>query len=170
MPSGLRLQGNNDMDEALYNKVRDRLEALCARQECCPSDIQAKALKALGGDEAATSKLMSRLVEEKFIDPLRYACAFAREKSSLSGWGKVKISYMLIRKGIARDIVAQAVADINEAKATEKLRSVAAAKYRLLKDDPMWRMKLLRYCLGRGYSYEETAAAIDSISEADAAE
>ena len=36
-------------------------------------------------------------------------------------------------------------------------------KYNSLKEDPQWKMKLLRFGLGRGYSYDEVSDAIDNL-------
>ena len=36
-------------------------------------------------------------------------------------------------------------------------------KYRSLKDDPQCRMKLLRFALGRGYSYDDVMPVIDKF-------
>ncbi|MGM9742882.1 MAG: regulatory protein RecX [Candidatus Cryptobacteroides sp.] len=151
------------MEEEIYNKVLSRLEALCSRQECCSADIYRKALKAFGGDEVMASKVLDSLKDDRFVDDLRYASAYAREKSSLSGWGRVKISYMLSGKGIDRDTVNKALDDIDSEAAGSRLESLLAAKYRSLSEDPQCRLKLLRYALGRGYGYDEVKDAVERL-------
>ena len=81
--------------EEYYSIVLGRMQAQCSKKECCSSDIYKKAVIALDEDRETAAKLVASLVEDKFLDDYRYACAFARDKSSLSGWGPVKISYML---------------------------------------------------------------------------
>ena len=144
-------------------KVLSRLQALCSRQECCSSDVMKKALKALDGDEDAASAVVAELVHDRFVDDLRYASAFAREKSSLSGWGARKITYALMRKGIDGRTASEALGDVDGDASSRKLESVVAAKYRLLASDPQCRLKLLRFVLGRGYGYDEANAAIDKV-------
>lgn len=97
------------MDEGKYLKVLNMLQARCSRSECCSRDMRTKALKALDGDEEAAERIVASLVADKFVDDLRYASAFAREKSSLSGWGVQKISFALTGKGIDRQTIAQAL-------------------------------------------------------------
>ena len=136
-------------------KVLNNLRRQCSRREYCTSDVFAKALKGLDGDREAAIKVVEKLVEEKYVDDRRYAEAYAREKSSISGWGQTKIKYMLSAKGISKEIILHAMTEIDAAKADLRLEKLIENKYRTLKDDPQWKMKLLRFALGRGYSYEQ---------------
>lgn len=144
-------------------KVADRMRGLCSRREYCRQDIMKKVLAALGGDADEAGRIMDRLVEEKYIDDLRYASAFARDKSSIAGWGATKIRYMLAAKGIDRETIAAALQEVDEGKASDRLEKLLSAKVRSLKDDPQCRMKLLRFALGRGYQYDEAADVIGRL-------
>jgi regulatory protein len=81
----------------------------------------------------------------------------------ISGWGETKIRYMLSGKGISRETISKALEEIDEVKADQRLERLMAAKAKALKDDPQARLKLLRFGLGRGYQYDEVAAAIEII-------
>lgn len=148
---------------ASISKTLDRLQRQCARMEYCTSDIRRKALKALEGDAEAAEQVVASLVEDGFVNDLRYASAFAREKASLQGWGSVKIRFMLAGKGIARDVIDAAMQEIEPEKASAKLRRVVEEKYRVLKDDPQCRLKLLRFVLSRGYSYDEVSSVVEEV-------
>lgn len=145
------------------NKVLDNLRRQCSRREYCSSDIVKKAEKALDGDRGQAMEILTILVEERYVDDLRYAEAFARDKSAISGWGEVKIRYMLSAKGIDRETITRALEGIDAAKADDRLNKLLENKYRSLKDDPQCRMKLLRFALGRGYSYDEVSSALSSV-------
>lgn len=147
----------------MEKKVLERLERQCARMEYCSSDIYRKALKAMEGDAEAAARIVASLVENRYVDDRRYAEAFAREKSSLQGWGPVKIRFQLRGKGIADEIITEALAEVDPEKAAAKLDRLAAEKYRLLKDDPQCRLKLLKFLLSRGYGYEEAEAAVRRV-------
>ncbi len=134
-------------------KVTDRLRGLCSRREYCRSEVMKKALTALEGDATVAAEVVETLVKEKYVDDMRYASAFARDKSSLAGWGIVKIRYMLSSKGIPKDVIEAALEEVDDEKASEKLRKIIEVKAKALKDDPQKRMKLLRFALGRGYEY-----------------
>ena len=133
--------------------------------EYCSSDIRRKALKALEGDAEAAERVLASLVENRFVDDLRYASAFAREKASLSAWGKVKIRYALAGKGIPRETVEAALGEIEQEKASARLDRLVREKYRTLREDPSCRLKLLKFVLGRGYSYDEADAAVKQIMQ-----
>ena len=136
-------------------KVLNNLRRQCSRREYCTKDVLAKAEKALEGDVEEARRILATLVEEKYVDDQRYAEAYAREKSSIAGWGVVKIRYMLSAKGVDRDIISKALQEIDEKKADDRLQKLLENKYRTLKEDPQWKMKMLRFALGRGYSYDE---------------
>lgn len=144
-------------------KVLDRMRNLCSRREYCRSDIMNKALKALDGDRSVAEKVVEVLVDEKYIDEQRYASAFARDKSSLSGWGDAKIRYMLSAKGIPRDLVDLALEEIDGPKARTRLEKLMENKFRTLKEDPQCRLKMLRFGLGRGYAYDEVSSVIEML-------
>ena len=137
------------------NKILDNLRRQCSRREYCTSDVLKKAENALEGDRDKAMQVLQALVADKYVDDLRYCEAYAREKSSISGWGEVKIKYMLSAKGISRDIISQALTQIDSQRAESRLVKLMENKYRALKDDPQWKIKLLRFGLGRGYSYDE---------------
>ena len=144
-------------------KLLDRLQRQCARMEYCSSDIRRKALKALDGDAAAADRIVASLQEDRFVDDLRYASAFAREKASLQGWGSVKIRFMLAGKGISREIIDAALKEVEPEKAEAKLRRVVEEKYRVLRDDPQCRLKLLKFALSRGYTYDEVSSVVEDV-------
>lgn len=146
-------------------KVADRLRGLCSRREYCSSDIMKKAMNALDGDAAESEKIVSMLIEEGYVDDRRYASAFARDKSSIAGWGSVKIRYMLSAKGISKDVIGEALQEIDDAKAVARLDKIIANKAGSLKDDPQKRLKLLRFALGRGYGYDEVKDVLDRLNE-----
>ena len=136
---------------------------LCSRREYCRADIMKKVVSALDGDREKAEKVMEILVAEKYIDEFRYASAFARDKSAISGWGETKIRYMLSSKGVPREIIDKALEEIDESKAMTRLEKLMENKYRSLKDDPQCRLKMLRFGLGRGYGYEEVSEVLEIL-------
>ena len=150
------------MDEKKL-KVLDRLRGLCSRREYCVADVLKKATDGLEGDRAAAQEVVDVLVKEKYVDDLRYASAFARDKSAIQGWGEVKIRYMLSAKGVPRDVIDKALEEIDQDKADSRLEKLLQNKLKSLKDDPQCRLKLLRFALGRGYSYDEVNDVVNSL-------
>lgn len=148
------------MDENA-TKALDRFRKLCSGREYCRSDIYSRACKALDGDAAAAAEIAEVLEEEGYICDRRYAAAFARDKSSLQGWGRVRIAHMLRLKGLGADIVEAALGEIDEEKADRKLESLVMRKRKTLEGDPNIRFKLLRFALSRGYDYDEVRPVVE---------
>lgn len=151
------------MSEGDVQKLIDRLRRLCSRREYCMSDILKKAVTALDGDRDAAAKVLDVLVSEKYVDDLRYATAYAREKAMIAGWGETKIRYMLSTKRIDRALVDQALTEIDSSKADSRLQKLLENKARTLKADPQIRLKLLRFALGRGYQYDDVVRVLQDI-------
>lgn len=143
--------------------VTDKLRNLCSRREYCSSDIRRKALTALDNDRDSAGKVMDLLIKDKYVDDYRYSCAYARDKASIAGWGPSKIRYMLSSKGVDRDVIDRAMLEIDESKADQRLDRLVRSRYASLRNDPQVRVKLLRYVVGRGYSYDEASSVIDEL-------
>ena len=152
-------------ETAAVQKILSRLRNQCSRREYCVSDVREKALKALGGDESAVETVVESLKSDKYVDDRRYCAAYAREKASISGWGAVKIRYVLSHKGLSRVDIDAGIAEIDENGAFARLEKLLAAKGRTLKDDPQRKLKLLRFALGRGYQYDEVTAVLNHIGK-----
>ena len=146
-----------------YSKVLDRLQAQCSKREYCSSDVFRKAMKAFDGDREQAERILQSLRDDKFVDDLRYASAFAREKSRLAGWGPAKITYTLVGKGIPRTIVTEALGEVDQNEADRRMRSVLETKLKTLIGDPQIKFKLLKFGLTRGYEYDQVAPVVDDL-------
>ena len=67
-----------------------KLQAYCAYQERCHQEVSAK-LADLGmyGDKA--DEIISKLIENNFLNEERFAIAYARGKFRIKQWGKIRI-------------------------------------------------------------------------------
>ena len=117
----------------------------------------------LDGNAAEAGEILEHLISERYVDDLRYASAYARDKASISGWGATKIRYMLSAKGISSDVISQALEEIDASKAQVRLDKLLENKFKSLKDDPQCKLKMLRFGLGRGYAYEDVASVVDAL-------
>lgn len=151
-------------------KMLDTLRRLCSKREYCTFDIRKKITDAYSKSEAADcpleqalEEIISSLKTDRYLSDLRYATAFARDKSSLSGWGEVKIRYMLSSKGISKSDIDAALEEIDDSSAENRMTKLIDTKYKSLKDDPQCKIKLLRFALGRGYSYDDVADYVNRI-------
>lgn len=142
-----------------------RLQRLCSRAEYCASDMYRKALKDLEGDQEAAARVVASLKTDGYVDDARYAGCFAREKSSLQGWGPIKIRFQLRGKGVSEEDIAAGLSEIEAPKAQDKLKRLVSEKYKTLSGDPQCKLKLLKFALSRGYEYDQVATVVDEVME-----
>ena len=114
-------------------------------------------------DRQAAQEMLDSLVADRFVDDARYAAAFARERSSLTGWGPDKIRYSLLMKGISKADIAAALEEVDPEAAGARMEKLITAKCKSLQGDPFIKFKLIKYALSRGYRYDDVAPAVDRI-------
>ena len=150
-------------EDPQFKKVLQGFELRCARQEMCSADVRRKALRSFEGDADRADALVRSLVENGYVDDARYAAAFAREKSRLTGWGPVKITFQLRGKGISEEVIRHALQDVDVQEASGKLQALLAAKYKSVQGEPDARLRLIRFALGRGYEWNAVSEALKDI-------
>lgn len=149
--------------------ILSKLQSLCVKREYCRYDIVQKARRLLKDEPNPEEKLQAMvdsLVEDGFVSDLRYSSAYAREKSSISGWGPLKIRTALLSKRIERSVIDEALGEVDDDRAQEKLRKVLQNKWRSLSDDPQGKLKLIRFALSRGYDYDSVRPVVEDIVSA----
>ncbi len=144
-------------------QVLSKYQGLCAKKECCSTEVRRKVLYELGGDSAAADRVLRSLIGDSFIDDSRYVHAFVSDKTRFGGWGRVKIRQALRQKGLPEDIITEALSGIDPEVSDRTLRNLLLSKYRSLREDPQCKFKLLRYALSRGYTYEEVRDTVDEV-------
>jgi len=145
-------------------KALEKAMAFCARSEKSRKET-ARYLESLGVNAEDTGEIISKLIEEKFIDELRYAEAFARDKFRFNSWGKKKISYQLGSKGIPPDIIDQALQSLDPDEYYEELKAQLQKKLNTIRGGSYYekKSKLLRFAAGRGYETDLIYEAVDEL-------
>lgn len=149
--------------EGEKQRLLERMMRLCSLSEHCIGDIRKK-VERVNPDWC--EEIVGKLCKEGYIDETRYARAFARDKSSLAGWGSAKIKVALYAKGIAPSVIEAALEEIDDDAAGKRLSALLSSKWKSLEreSDPYRRKaKLFRYALGRGYDYEQINKEYDNI-------
>ncbi len=80
----------------------------CASEEHCKFDI-VKKFHDWRIDSKFRNEILDQLIEEDYINELRYAKAFVRGKFKNLHWGKIKITGELRAKGISSNLITQAM-------------------------------------------------------------
>ena len=145
-----------------------QLSALCAQAEHCQREMRDKMYR-WELDETVQNRVLDRLVRERFVDDERYARAFVKDKIRYNKWGRRKVQQALWQKGIDSEIQRKVLDEIDEKEYLDILRPLLRQKRKSIKaqNDYELNQKLLRFALGRGYTFDIIRQCIDVDEEPD---
>lgn len=121
--------------EMTFDEALDRCRFLAAKGECCTFDLEQK-MRNWSVQSADIQRVIESLVAERFVDNLRFATAYVRDKTRFNHWGRVKTTLMLRQKHIDKQVINEAFNDLPEsdyqrafeAERDKKLRQLRALK------------------------------------------
>lgn len=145
-----------------------RLASLCAQAEHCQYEIKEKMRRWELGEEAQ-ARIMERLVKERYIDEMRYARAFVKDKVVYNKWGRRKVEQALWQKQIDDDIRQCVLEEVDDETYVSVLRPLLKQKRKSTKAGSEYEMnqKLMRFALGRGFTFDIIRQCIDLEEQDD---
>lgn len=143
-----------------------KLAALCSQSEHCTSEMKEKMTR-WGIEDDAQQRVMEYLVANRYVDDRRYARSFVNDKLKYNKWGPRKIEQALWMKHIDDSIRQEALDDVDNAEYICVLRPLLQSKRKTTKAESDYEMnqKLLRFALGRGFTFEQVKEVIDDVDE-----
>jgi regulatory protein len=111
-----------------------KLKQYCAYQERCHSEVKEK-LWSYGVFKNDAEEIISKLIEENYLNEERYAIHFAGGKFRIKQWGKVKIKYELRQKQVSDYCIKKALQDIDNIDYKKTLYKLADLKLKTLKGE-----------------------------------
>lgn len=129
-----------------------KMQNICSKNEKCVFDIENKLYK-LGISKADINEIIGSLKQDGFIDDIRYAEIYVKEKFYLNKWGKIKLKFMLMQKNINESVVNNELEKIPDDEYVKTLESLLEKKYKTFKsaDVTTKRRKLLAFANSRGF-------------------
>ena len=129
-----------------------KIKHYCGYRERCHFEVKEK-LFGMGLPKKEVESLLSRLIEENFLNEERFAIQFAGGHFRQKKWGKVKIVYALRQKRVGENIIKRALKEIEEGDYTASLQKIALAKWESLKGEHYItrQVKTNAYLLQKGY-------------------
>ena len=143
-----------------------KLAALCSQSEHCTSEMKEKMTR-WGIEDDAQQRVMEYLVANRYVDDRRYARSFVNDKLKYNKWGPRKIEQALWMKHIDDSIRQEALDDVDNAEYICVLRPLLQSKRKTTKAESDYEMnqKLLRFAIGRGFTFEQVKEVIDDVEE-----
>jgi regulatory protein len=139
-------------ENELFKVSLNKSMAQCSQKELCCDDIRKK-LSLWGVETNDIEKIIEILIKERFIDEVRYANAFVRDKFKYNKWGKVKIAMHLRHKKLPAEITGQALNSIDHDQYVRFIRGILESHRRSIKAKNQLdlKAKLLRYGQSKGF-------------------
>lgn len=143
-----------------------KLAALCSQSEHCTSEMKEKMTR-WGIDEDAQQRVVEYLVANRYVDDRRYARSFVNDKLKYNKWGPRKIEQSLWMKHIDESVLREALDDVDNEEYISVLRPLLTSKRKTTKAETDYEMnqKLLRFAIGRGFTFEQVKEVIDDVDE-----
>ena len=134
------------------DQVLDKMAKYCAYQERCVKDVRDK-LKTFDISQENRDKILEYLLDNRFANDERFAKSFVRGKINQSGWGVNKIRFHLAQKGIAKDIIDEALEQTDEEVYRQRLIDILNTKAKTVKaeNDFEKKRKLAAYAMQKGF-------------------
>lgn len=145
-----------------------QLATLCAQAEHCEQEMRDK-MKRWEIDETAQNRIIDRLLKERYIDNERYARAFVKDKIRYNKWGRRKVQQALWMKRIDNDIQQRVLDEIDDKEYLDVLRPLLKQKRKSTKaaNDYELNQKLVRFALGRGFTFDIICQCLEVDEEMD---
>ena len=134
------------------DQVLDKMAKYCAYQERCVKDVREK-LKTFDLPDEEKAKILDYLLDNRFVNDERFTKSFVRGKVNQSGWGLNKIRFHLMQKGIAKELIDEALGQTDEEVYRQRLVDILKAKAKTIKAENNFekKRKLAVYALQKGF-------------------
>ncbi|MET3981507.1 regulatory protein [Mucilaginibacter sp. UYP25] len=143
------------------NVAMKKAEHYCAYQERSQQEVRNK-LYDLGLWTDAVENIITRLIEENYLNEERFAKAYTKGKFNQKGWGRIKIKQGLKQKHVSPVLIKKALLQIDASDYMDTLTRLIEKKVATLteKDPYKRRYKLQQYALSRGFETDLTAEVL----------
>ena len=143
-----------------------QLAALCAQAEHCQQEMRDK-MKRWEMAPEVQELVIARLIKERYIDDERYARAFVKDKIRYNKWGRRKVQQGLWMKHIDDDIQQRVLSEVDDTEYLAVLKPLLKQKAKSIKAENDYELtqKLVRFALGRGFTYDIIRQCLDVDEE-----
>ena len=143
-----------------------QLAALCAQAEHCQQEMRDK-MKRWEMAPEVQERVIARLIKERYIDDERYARAFVKDKILYNKWGRRKVQQGLWMKHIDDDIQQRVLSEVDDTEYLAVLKPLLKQKAKSIKAENDYELtqKLVRFALGRGFTYDIIRQCLDVDEE-----
>lgn len=148
-----------------FAQAQKKISSFCAYQERCQMEVRNR-LEEWGLVPADADTIISKLLEQDFLNEQRFADSFVRGKFGLKKWGKVRIRQELKMRELPNSLIQEALDAIDGADYQETLRFLADRKWKLTREPDVYKKKakVTRFLVFRGFEPDLIREEIESLA------
>lgn len=148
------------------SEILNKMFRYCSYQERSISDVR-RQLDKYHVNEASVSQIIKKLIDERFLNEVRFAETYTLGKLRMNYWGKIKIIQGLKEKSVDSQIINSAVESIDKFEYQQIIIKLIHKKLKLIRntDSFIVKNKIARYIISKGFEsylvWEEINNQID---------
>jgi regulatory protein len=156
------------MDYKKYDiqEAKKAIQRYCTYQERSQAEVQEK-LQGMGLIPLVVDMLMVELIENDYVNELRFAEQFAIGKFRQKGWGKIKIREKLRQRKVSDQCIILALDSIDEEEYHAQIERLAEWKIMTLSDKEKnaftKKQKTIGFLFSRGFEYDMVRDVVESL-------
>ncbi len=155
---------NNHKIHSLQD-IKLKIEQYCVYQDRCQYEVEQK-LKPYNLNNEEIDIIIKDLINQKFLNEVRYVQSYTRGSYRYKKWGWNKIKANLLAKHIARPHIDKGYLEIDQNEYKEIIYTELLKKWPNVKakSDFEKKNKLIRFGTGRGYEYDIINAFLETLN------
>ncbi len=162
------MYGKKKVKQRTPDEAYSTLEWLCSKMERCSYDARRSLYRWGITEREDQDRIISRLVDSRFIDDDRYASAYVRDKLISGRWGISKIRMGLRAKMLDGEVIERAIEEnVDRDSLSEKLLLELRKHYQKEihsgTEGYKLRERLFRRAVSRGFEVDEVNNAINIV-------
>ena len=140
------------MKKLSEEEITEKIISFCNYRERSSKEVLKK-LFSLESNYKFSKKILNQLIKVNLINDLRFSKSFCRGKFKINKWGKIKIRYHLIKKGIMEYEIKDGLNSINSNEYNDTIKDLLIKKKKNLniKKNKVLKQKLFSYLSQKGY-------------------
>lgn len=164
-----RLKAGQTLTESKLREIMDTTETQIAFDKCL--NLLGKSMKTTkqikeylqqkGFGDRVSQNVINKLKEYKYIDDQAYAVAFVSQFKTCKGAFRIRQELML--KGIKKEIIDEALSDIDENEKVENAFNLAKKAVKGKPIDQKQLIKVNRHLLSRGFDFETVNVVLNRL-------
>ena len=148
-----------------FPEILNKMQSYCAYRDRCKYEVRQRLFE-YNLPDSLNDQIIEILEKENFINEDRFALGFANGKFRIKKWGRQKIKFELLKKGVEQKLIVKAIGAIDNDEYILTLESLLEKKIKTIismKNIQEAKFKVFRYGLAKGYESDLVGDVLNKI-------